>query len=131
MNTENSLSLENRKELTRVIEHALDNLMEYYVSTFREANRQYKVSNEAFWKNLFVTKQASKAGNRWKISLEMAPLLLPKDYPVDPVPEDPYIYLDIQACSKYLIHGEKRISGMKRNTPLVGEKKTIVSYLSR
>ena len=122
MDTENSLSLVDRKELTRVIEHALDDLMEYYVNTIREANRQYKVKNKDFWNGMFVTKQATQENDCWKIQ-PSASLLFPKDHPTTPVPQDPYIHLDIQACSKYLIHGEKRIRGMQRGTRLHRDKR--------
>lgn len=117
MDTPNTLSLEDRKKLTRVVEHTVDDIMPYYVNTIRAANRRANLSNEKFWTNLYIDDSARKNGNRWEPS-KIIPLLTEKITPKTPVPEDPYLHMDIQLCSKYLIHGPKRVSGWKNGMPL-------------
>ena len=125
MDTVRDMDYEEKRRAHGFVKETTTSLAQYMSRAIEAANREYQVSDQEFWKNLFcgtdqerrTVIERSKLGNR--------------------CPPNPYQLLDLQGCNKYLLFGGRRVVGEKDGQPVFAVdslnffKKFQVEYFQR
>ena len=96
---ETKLDMQQQRDGRDLLLSAISDTGRYMAAAIRYANRKAGVTDQDFWKGLFVP-----TGNRESDQL----MRQGRDGDPASCPEDPYGKLDVQACNKYLLFGGQR-----------------------